>query len=55
MTDEMPMGASIPFYSTNEDDNHRYQTLFDDHPKGAVVSASPHLLLRMRIEKGEVL
>lgn len=35
-----------------KEDNHRYQTLFDDHPEGMRVLLSPPSLLWMRIEKG---
>lgn len=34
----MPLDASIPFKSTDEDENHRYQNLFDDHLEGVRVS-----------------
>lgn len=39
--------------STDEEDNHRYQPLFNDHLEGVGVPISP-CALRMRIEKVEV-
>lgn len=52
----MPLGASFPFESIDEEDNYRYQALFDDHPKGMGISLGLSLLrmLRMRTENGEV-
>lgn len=41
MTDKMPLDALIPFESADEDDNYRYQTLFDDQPKELGVLVSP--------------
>lgn len=37
--------------SMDEEDNHGYQTLFEDHLEGIEVSISRHTLLQMRIEK----
>lgn len=46
MAEELSLGASISFESTDEEDNQRYQTLFDDHPEGMGVLVSPWLLLQ---------
>lgn len=54
ITDELTIDASISFESRDKEDNHRYETLFDNHPKETRVSLSPRSLLKMRIEKGEV-
>lgn len=52
MAYEMPLGASIPVKSTVEDDNHKYQTLFEDNHEGIWLLESPRSLLRMRIKNG---
>lgn len=49
MTDEMPLGASIPFERTDEEDSYKY--LFDGDPEGMGVLVSPCSLLRVRIER----
>lgn len=55
MVGELPRGASFRFERTDEEDNHKCQTLFDNHPEEMGVLVSPCSLLRMRIAKGETL
>lgn len=40
MADKLPLGASIPFQSTDEEVHQNYLTLFDDHPEGEVILIS---------------
>lgn len=51
MVEQLPLGAFPLFKSTDEEDTHKYQTMFDDQPKGMGVLVSPRLLLRMSIER----
>lgn len=41
MVDKLPLSASIPFESTDEEDHHQYQKLFNDHPEGKGILISP--------------
>lgn len=42
------------FEYTEEDENYKQLTLFDDYTEGQGVLISPYLILRMRVEKGEL-
>lgn len=55
--DKLPMSAPPPFRSTDEEDNHHYLALFDDHLKGDAhgILINPRSIPRMRVEKGELL
>lgn len=52
MANKLPLTATIPLESTDEEDNHKYLILFDNHLKREEDFASPRSVLR--IEKGEV-
>lgn len=41
MADEMPLGATIPFETVEEDECHVYQTLFENHPDGKEIVVDP--------------
>lgn len=51
---KLPLSAPPPFESTNEEGNHIYLNLFDDHPKVDGILITPSSILRMRVEKGEL-
>lgn len=54
MTDEMPLGATIPFESVKEDEHQVYQTLFEDHPEGDGLTVGPRSILRTVTEREEM-
>lgn len=55
MADEMPLGATIPFESVDEDEPRVYKTLFEDHPKGGDgIAMNPRSIFRMMIERVQV-
>lgn len=55
MTDEMPLGATIPLESMDEDEHQVYKTLFEDPPKGGEgIAVNPLSILRIMIVRVEV-
>lgn len=54
ITDEMPLGASIPFESGDEENHHIYEILFVDQPKG-MGAVNPCSVIRIRSKKAEFL
>lgn len=54
VAEKLPLSAPPPFEDIEEDENHQYLTLFDDHPEGEVVLITHCSIPRMRVEKGEL-
>lgn len=50
----MPLGATIPLESIDEDEHQNYQTLFEDHPEGEGNVVDPWTILRMRVKRANV-
>lgn len=45
--DKLPLSAHPQFKDTEEDENHNYLILFDDHPYGEEVLITPHSIMRL--------
>lgn len=54
LVDQLPLMAPLPFRDIEEDENHKYMTLFDDKPRGEGVLDLPSIDSKMRVGKGEV-
>lgn len=52
MDDERPLETTILLESVDEEE-HVYQTLFEDHPEGEGIIVDPRPILRMRIERAK--
>lgn len=53
MANELSLDTSAPFESTDEDEDHTYQTLFWDQGEGEGIVINPRSILRMCIKKAE--
>lgn len=53
--DMLPLSLFILLKCMDEDDHHNCLTLFDDRQEGERSSIGSLSILRMRVEKGEVL